>query len=843
MNSPQFRRVKETFLRVVACPPDERKGRLARECRGDEQLLAEVSSLLASHRDDPDFLAEPALGRDFSVAAALADPFALQAGPYRPTALIGAGSVGIVYRAVHRSTGQEVALKVLRSSRAVAGAAARLEREARTLGRLQYPGIARLLGAGTATMQGESTVYIAMELVRGPMLTHYVAEQRASDRDKLSLLARIADAVQHAHDHGVVHNDLKPGNILVDDDGQPHIVDFGVAEIVDAAGCSSAGGHVSLGTPGYVAPERLANVPEPVRPAGDVYALGAIAYELLSGRSPIDRSATGTSRLRPDAWPLGAVRPELRGDLDRIVHHALEPDPRRRCPSAAFFAAELRRFVAGAPVRSPGPGTIRSLCRFAQRNRALVTVVAALLLALASGFAGMAAALAEAHSARAAEQEQRQLAEHGLETARIERARATAQLRRAEALSDFLTGLFRSAARQPGGERQGLVSLLAAAAAGLPTALDRDDPVRSETCAALGIALLAAGRYDLAEQQLQRAADLAQDDPEVTAQQRLTLLVDLGIARLRNGNPVRAALLLEQTAARLAADASSPADRLHQCRYYQALACFEAGRLDEAHAIASGLLQCGESRADDRLRLAAQSLQGRIASTRGHHALAATLYEDCLTMAETMLDGDRPQLWTLQNDLALEYLQLGRIDRCEELMQLALHGRRDGFGDDHPQTLQSRHNLASLRQHQGRIGEAIALHRDVLERRSRVLGDDHPATMTTRNNLARLLDRSGQPDAAEAIYRELVAQADPALHWQAHVFRRNLAELLQRRGRPHEALALAEQCLPGLESVYGTQHWRVRDVRDRIDALRRELAATSGTGPPAPEAAGIDAGR
>ena len=299
-------------------------------------------------------------------------------GRYRIVRLIGEGGMGAVYEAEQDHPRRTVALKVIKPGLASPELLRRFAQEAQALGRLQHPGIAQIYDAGTADTGYGSQPYFAMEFIRGVSLRDYAASHHLGLRDRLALMVKVCDAVHHAHQRGLIHRDLKPGNIIVDETGQPKILDFGVARVTDSDTQATMATDVGqlVGTLNYMSPEQVLADPLDIDTRSDVYALGVILYELLSGRLPYQISkrlheAMQTIR-EEDPSRLSMIDRRYRGDIETIAAKALEKDKTRRYSSAAELAADITHYLKDEPIVAQPPTTGYQLRKFARRHTAVV---------------------------------------------------------------------------------------------------------------------------------------------------------------------------------------------------------------------------------------------------------------------------------------------------------------------------------------------------------------------------------------------------------------------------------------------------------------------------------------
>lgn len=793
MNEARHERLSEIYLAARALHGAERVAYLERECGGDAELRAEVLAMLDVDAATPGFLDERGTIRATAVSDLLETagaPLPERIGAYRILALLGEGGMGVVYSAEQENPRRVVALKMIRSSFAGKDALRRFAAEGHILGRLKHPGIAQIHEAGTIETQGGGRLpYFAMELVEGRPIGEYVAESKASVRAILELVARVCDAVEHAHRKSVVHRDLKPSNILVEATGQPKILDFGVARVLEGertgASFSKTGGEI-VGTLSYMSPEQAVGDTHAIDTRSDVYSLGVVLYELLTGRLPHDLKGKSVARAlltvaEVDPPPLSSVRKDLAGDVDAIVAKAMARDPERRYSGAGALAADLRAHLRFEPIEARPATKLDLARRFVLRHRLGVLAAAAIVVSLATG---MIVALVQKRNA----DERRIEAEIARDDAESARANT-------DAINQYLLlDMLGSADPRRDGRAVRVVDVLARAVAGIAHRFAGRPTLEAAIRDTLGTSFRALGLYDEAIEQIDVAVVLRESilgaEHVDTLTSKLHLLQALGAKRdFERGIPLGESLCEALT-------------RIHG--------------------------------SDDVTTLAARNTFASMRFWQGD----ATALDDMRTIAaarERVLGPDDASTLQTLNNLSVILLQTGNYAEAEELARRVLEARQRSLGAEHPDTLMSEQNLAQLLEDQGRMEDAEPIYRRLHEIQLRVHGPDHPETTYAKLGLAIAWSRLGKRDDAEPLYLQAIdvrSRHLGATHAETLSAKREFVRFRIDQGRLDEARELAVELVATMREVSGPQSLDLAgglNTLSRIEAMRRDYVAAEKT--------------
>jgi len=729
----RFQRLEALFHELENDTDDQRQARLDELADSDPQLHRELSAMLATNpkRVEAVEAMADASGDWFEAVDAIPE----QIGPFRILGELGRGGMGRVFAAEQSEpVRRQVALKLARGSVLSDAARIRFLSERQALAVLDHPNIAKVFDAGS-TESGQ--LWFAMELVQGVTITRWADEHRLDLCGRIELFLQVCDAVQHAHQKGLIHRDLKPSNLMVQDqDGQAlvRVIDFGIAKALQADDDEAAATRVgeAVGTPEYMSPEQASLGELDVDTRSDVYALGLVLHNLLTGRLPIE-PATLTSasfgelcrRVRNDPietpsrlqaapdQPLS--RRALRGDLDLVLLKALAKDREQRYPSALALAEDLQRFLDFEPVTAAPPSLRYRTGKFIRRHRLPVALAAAASVGLV---AVAAVALWQADIAAA------------------ERDRAQIEAQRSAAVVTFLQDMLASAdpARAQGQELT-VGELLDQARDALP-ASSLDLQARAAVEETLATTYNSLGRPEdglpLAKEASERLRrELGQDHP-------LTLAAQHAEARFYNylGQFEQAVDLLERTLAgreRVLGAHMDTASTLHNLAYAWA----ELGEVERALEMDRRQLAIVEELAgpDSQEALVTSSSIAQGLTLLGRHAEAEQEFERILAGYRQHLGDLHPNTLSVMHNLAYLARVQGELALAEQRYLEVLALRRDVLGSSHLQTLNSASNLGSLYLHQERWVEAEPLITEALEGRISTLGPNHPDTLASRVDL------------------------------------------------------------------------------------------------------------
>ena len=623
---------------------------------------------------------------------------------------LGRGGMGVVFEAEQLSPPRRVALKVVRGASWVDATTLQLfQREIRALARLEHPGIASLYDAGS-TADGEH--WFAMELVRGEPLTRYAAGRPLAER--LELFRQLCDAIDYAHQRGVVHRDLKPSNVLVDGRGRVQVLDFGLAKITDqdvaATTVLSEPGAIR-GTLAYMSPEQARGDPAAVDQRSDVYSLGAVLYELLTARVPSDVSGVHVHEAARRICEEAPERPSridasLRGELETIVLKALEKEPERRYPSAAALGEDLRRHLADEPILARPPSGLYHARKLVARHRLAASLLAA-VFALAVGTAVWTSVLYRRESVLRVEAQGLQTrAERASEQAELEAERARVRALTAERTKDFLVSVFEGRDHDRGDRGDPPASaLLERGLDELQTQLADEPAVRAELLGTLGRVLRNLGRYRKSRPALEEALAIRRAEVPPDREKLAEALSDLGEQLGRQRESAGSIALLEEA-----------------------------------------LALCREIEGEDGLSAAV--LLSRIASSvkdAGDLPRAEALFRDVLARRRAELAEDDPDVLKAKNDLAMTLSQMLRNREAIALMEEVVRDSRRVL----PRSLRlcgALNGLAIQCSHLGDYARAESLHLEAIALRSELVGEGDPAVGFSYTNLGQTYRHSGRPE-------------------------------------------------------------------------------------------------
>lgn len=842
MNPDKYAKAKHIFSQATEMEAAGRKTYLAKACADDPELRELVDSLLEADRVAEQFLEKSPLElvAGESAQASLAGK---RIGPYRIVRGIGSGGMGRVYLAVRDDDQfkRQVAMKIIKRGMDSEEILRRFRTERQILATLAHPNIARLLDGGVTE---EGLPYFVMEYIQGQPIDEYCDHHKLTTRERLLLFRNVCAAVQYAHQNLIVHRDLKPSNILVGTDGEPKLLDFGIAKLLNPnlspLTTPMTATMLQVMTPEYASPEQVRG--EPITTASDVYSLGVLLYELLTGHRPYRlksrapqeieqticeeeplKPSTVITRVeeitRPDGSFAGKITPQsvsqnregkpevlhrrLAGDIDNIVLMALRKEPQRRYASVERFSEDIRRHIIGLPVFARKDTAWYRSSRFIKRHKVGVVATALIIISLLAGVIGTA---------------------WQAKVAGEERDRARLEAQKAEQVSQFLVNLFKvSDPSISRGDAIPIREILERGAQKIETELKGQPAVRANMADVIGKVYQSLGLYkpaahfikmglrirqelfrgdhqDLAESYQSWAGILNAYGEYAEAQQAAQKALDI-----RSKPP-------SENHAKIAESLNTLAEAFrHQSKY------------PEAEPLYRRALEIYETSLGADHPETATSLNNLAALLReqGRYAEAESFFRRALEIVETQLGADHLEVAAGVNNLAVLLRDEGRYAEAEPLYRRALGIYETQLGADHPHVAKGLNNLALLLRDQNRYSEAEALFRRALKINETQLGKKHPDVATSLNNLGLVLRDQGRYGEAEPLHRRALAIDETQLgpgHPYVATSLNNLALLQRDQGRYREAESLFYRALEIREAQLGSDH---PDVASTLSGLAK----------------------
>ncbi len=781
------------------------------------------------------------------------------------------GGQGIVYTGIQRSTKRAVAIKVLIGGDfASASRRRRFEREIDIVASLRHPNIVSIYDSG---LTDNDSLYFVMEFVDGLELDEYVREhcrlasEKGSQKKILELFIKACDAVQFAHQHGVIHRDLKPSNIRVDGAGEPRVLDFGLAKANNDA---PANVHMSLtkdvegqfiGSLAWASPEQAEGAVDRVNIHSDVYSLGVILFGLLADEFPYD--VHGTMRevldgiVNTDPCRPSSINPAIDLELDTVILKCLSKEPDRRYQSVGELARDIRRYLAGEPIEARRDSTWYVVSKQLRRYRLVASIsafflVLTLILAVTLGVLYSRATSAET------------LAQQRLLDTQIETEKTVA-------INDFLHDMLRSVDVERDGYQVTVADVLSRAHRELGARFDDHPEIKASLLDTVGTSFYGLGRFKESVQELTQCYELRRTSLGLSHRDTIDTMARLAMAHLNAGDISEANRVIEQAAT--AAKGSLEPDDITSMliRHNMALIRYDQGSLADAIEIAREVLESQRRVLGDNHSETLSTLRmlGGFLQADAQFVEAEVLLREAQQRCQETLGDEHPDTLTATNNLALLLEQIGQWQEAERLLRRLVRIQTNLRGATHPEVLTAKNNLAVVLQSQSQLTEAATIYGEVLDARRQIFGTRHEMTLVSMNNLARVLHDQGKLQDAMPLLREayetmrsLLGESHPKsiivlgayagilsdlgeMEQAGRLFKKslqlcrdalgedhpstliamnNLAGIWRDQGRFQEALTMYEQCLERAVKVFPEDHYFIHICRNASGACLTGLA-------------------
>jgi len=778
----EIQEAKSIFIDLLAIPHDQHEMYIDRVCGENDKLKDRIRQLLNAHLSAGDFLGQT--DNRLLLENDTDDTAPDFVGPYRVLRTLGQGGFGTVYLCQQETPiTRRIAVKVLRPGMDTRSILRRFEEERILLSKMDHPGIARVLDAGK-TANGQP--YIAMEYIEGVMVTTYCNNKQLKLHSRLAVFAQVCQAIQHAHQKGVIHRDIKPGNVLVTDvDGKASVkvIDFGVSKAFEDEESDDTITRTMqlVGTPQYMSPEQASTVSADIDTRTDVYSLGVMLYELTTGLPPFDPQRLKSASVgqleqmirdidpqRPSSrvakldrthshristqqgTSIGHIVRDLKGEIDWIILKSMEKDRDRRYPTAYALYEDVNRVLRGDVVRARPPSKVYTVRKFVSRNRASTLVVGLTFLSLIT-LTGLSLRYA-------------QRINHANE--QIESTLNT-QEQVLAFTEQMLGGIDPAVAR--GQDTALFKMILESASEKVNEELSESAEVEVRVRILIGNLYRSIGMYNEAKEQFTHAAFIG--DSQMGSAHWQSILARTGLGTV----------LVDLS------------------EYEQAESIFEKA-LDDARA------SLGEKHPDTFI---IQSDLAGVYNYLGKTQQAVEAGESLLITRTEVLGSDHNDTMNTRNSLALALKGLGKFDRSKSLFEVVLAYQMEHLGEDHPITLKTRTNLALVYHELELYDQSVEMNTVILEQKIHVLGDQHPSVLVSMVNLAVSLEEAGQDLKSSTLLTDALEKSINTLgeeHQYSLIIRNNLAKNYYRNKDYEQAYEMARISSEGLSQSLGDQH-------------------------------------
>lgn len=808
MNPEQWKQVKDIFSEAVELPHDERNYFIEEKSGGDALIIKEVHALLESDEEAEDFIENPLA----AVSHLVRDETALtgkKVGVYTIEKEIGRGGMGAVYLASRTDDFERrVALKLIKRGFDTDDIIKRFRHERQILAALDHPNITRLLDGG-ATDDG--LPFLVMDYVEGLPLNRYCEENDLSVNERLKLFLQICSAVVYAHQNLVIHRDIKPSNILVTKDGVPKLLDFGIAKLITPDSPQTLERHsTQMMTPEYASPEQILG--ETVTTAADIYSLGVVLYELLTGHRPftiesdnpieVAKIITDSAPVKPSSivtrnrkigshWQT-AIATQLKGDLDNIILMAMRKEPKRRYSSVEQFAEDINRYLKDLPVIAREDSFSYRASKFVSRNKAGVAAAAGIVAALVGGLA------ATKRQARIAQR----------------------QRDKAERINQFLQRMLASADPRFVGKDVKVIEVLGIAAESLETDFERQPEIAADLKTTLGMTYLGLGQFESAEKYLESALETRLAIFPRKSLEVAFSLNNYGKLLTEKGDLSRAEpLYLEslKTLRELLGNKSlKVADVLENIGYLTGLkARYEESIrfYEEELAIRREVL--GENHADVARTM---GKLGNVLTVLDRRDVAEPLHRQSLKILRKFYGREHPDIISSIYNL-VGTIYATHTEEAEMLSRESLAMCRKIFSEEHPDTVSSLYNLAWVLIHRQKNAEAEKVLREALAKRGVNLPDTHPVVGSCLLLLGRTLMGQEKYDDAQHVFQECLDLRQknlPEGHWLLATTRSFLGESMIHLGKAESGKRMMRENYEILKEKLGANHNQTQQAFERL---------------------------